>query len=360
MRRVVNAAGKMTYLGASRLSPGVIRAMAEAGREALEIEAFADQVGSDIARLVGADAARATASAAAGIAIAVAACRSGADEDRAYLVPQEMAGPTRVLIQAGHVVDFGAPIEQVIRLAGARPGVVGSVNRVQPHQLRAALEQGECASVLFVISHHTAQEGMLPLPQVVDIAHERSIPVVVDAAAEEDPRRWLRMGADLYVFSGHKAFSAPTSGFVCGKRGLIEACRLQEKGLGRAMKVGKETLAGLQAALEEWSRLDPTARMEQLEARVERLRQRLGHPNGEIAVSVSHDRTRGIPRLSLRTSPPTALAIQRALRSGDPKIFSRDHGIEAGLVEFDPRELDDADVELIADRVEKLLVTSPG
>lgn len=360
MRRVVNAAGKMTYLGASRLSAGVVHAMGEAGREALEVEAFADQVGSEIARLVGAEGARATASAAAGIAIAMAACRSGADEARASLVPQEMAGPARVLIQAGHMVDFGAPVEQVVRLAGARPEHVGSVNRVHPHQLRAALEQSECASVLFVISHHTAQGGMLPLAQVVELAHERSVPVVVDAAAEEDPRRWLGMGADLYVFSGHKAFSAPTSGFVCGTRELVEACRLQEKGLGRAMKVGKETLAGLHAALEEWSRSDPTARMEQLQAKVERLRRRLGDLGGEIAISVTHDRTRGIPRLSLRASPSTALAIQRALRSGEPKIFTRDHGIEAGLLEFDPRELDEADCDLIASRIEELLVTAQG
>jgi D-glucosaminate-6-phosphate ammonia-lyase len=65
--------------------------------------------------------------------------------------------------------------------------------------------------------------------------------VIVDAAAEEDLRLYVSQGADLVIYSGAKAFNAPTSGFITGKREWIECCKAQHHGIARAMKIGKET-----------------------------------------------------------------------------------------------------------------------
>src|SRR5690349_24260029 len=60
-------------------------------------------------------------SASAGITVAVAGCMTGADLARIERLP-DTTGLERneVAIQAGHMVYYGAPVEQAIRLTGAR------------------------------------------------------------------------------------------------------------------------------------------------------------------------------------------------------------------------------------------------
>ena len=63
-------------------------------------------------------------------------------------------------------------------------------------------------------------------------------------------------GADLAVYSGHKFLGGPTSGIVAGRKDLVRACYLQNRGIGRGMKVGKETILGVSAALKAWKTRD--------------------------------------------------------------------------------------------------------
>ena len=100
--------------------------------------------------------------------------------------------------------------------------------------------------------HSTISYGMLTLPEFVAICHARGVPVIVDAAAEYDLRRFLAEGADVAIYSGHKFIGGPTSGIVAGRKDLIRAGYLQNRGIGRGMKVGKESIVGLIAALEAW------------------------------------------------------------------------------------------------------------
>jgi L-seryl-tRNA(Ser) seleniumtransferase len=99
------------------------------------------------------------------------------------------------------------------------------------------------------------------LADVVAAAHRRDIPVVVDNAAGVPPIASLwhytrDLGADLVVFSGGKGLRGPaSSGVVLGRRDLIAACVANSSprhSLGRPMKVGKEELLGVLAAV-EWS-----------------------------------------------------------------------------------------------------------
>ncbi|WP_269476450.1 aminotransferase class V-fold PLP-dependent enzyme [Phytohabitans suffuscus] len=110
----------------------------------------------------------------------------------------------------------------------------------------------------------------LPLEQVVDLAHEAGVPVIVDAAAQLPPVEnlwhYTGLGADLALFSGGKGPRGPqASGLVLGRRDLVDACRAHacpNHALGRTMKTSKENVLGLVAAVERaaaWSTCTPTS-----------------------------------------------------------------------------------------------------
>ncbi|MEZ4727862.1 MAG: hypothetical protein R3E79_12100 [Caldilineaceae bacterium] len=53
------------------------------------------------------------------------------------------------------------------------------------------------AAFLYVQSHHTVQKGMLALKRCIELCQAQGIPVLVDAAAEEELPRFVTSGADL-------------------------------------------------------------------------------------------------------------------------------------------------------------------
>ncbi|PZZ12202.1 D-glucosaminate-6-phosphate ammonia lyase, partial [Escherichia coli] len=149
----------------------------------------------------------------------------------------------------GHNVDYGASILSAIRLGGGRVVEVGSSNLAALWQLESAITDAT-AALLYVKSHHCVQKGMLNIEDFAHVAQMYNLPLIVDAAAEEDLRAWVVSGADMVVYSGAKAFNAPTSGFITGKKIWIAACKAQHHGIARAMKIGKENMVGLVYALE--------------------------------------------------------------------------------------------------------------
>jgi D-glucosaminate-6-phosphate ammonia-lyase len=261
IQRVINAAGRMTMLGGSALAPDVADAMAEAGRTYGRLADLHQRAGELIAEHTGAEAAVVTTGAAAGIVLMAAACVAGSDPAAVELLPDVAHEKRDVLVQIGHMVSFGAPVAQMIRLGGGRAVSVGWANGVRPDHLSAAIGPNT-AAFLYVQSHHTVHHGMLPLGHCLELCHAKGVPVIVDAAAEEDPRLYVAMGCDLVAYSGGKAFGGPTSGFVAGRKELVAACRAQERGVARPMKVGKEAIVGLLVALERYAARDekPAAR----------------------------------------------------------------------------------------------------
>ena len=351
--RVLNASGKMTRLGGSVLAPSVLRAMAEASGAYVELDELKARAGAVIADFTGAEAAWVTSGAAAGIAVMTAAVVAGADPARVARLPNADWEPRSVLIQAGHWVNFGAPVEQMVRLGGGRPVAVGAPTHVTAEELRAAL-QPETAAVLFVQSHHAAQAGMLTLDQVLGTT-ERRVPVLVDAAAEEDLRRFIAAGADLVTYSGGKAFEGPTSGFVVGRAALVEACRAQERGLARAMKVGKEGILGLLAALDAYVTRDEAAERGRQRATVAELLDALaGLPHTRVA-EAPDEAGREIVRVALspdaRVLGFTAVDLARALAEGTPRVMVRAHRARAGTIALDPRPLVEADVPVLVEAI---------
>jgi D-glucosaminate-6-phosphate ammonia-lyase len=350
---VINAAGKMTALGGTAQSEAVAQAQAEAARSHVDVETLRRRAGELVAHATGAQAASITPGAAAGIAIAVAACITGTHIDRVLRVPNTDGLRRRVLLQAGHNVHFGASVTQMIELGGGRAEVVGWANSVPKGLLDATLAtHSDIVALLYVQSHHSVQEQMVSLQDCIAAAHRNGVPVIVDAAAEEDLRRYVALGADLVTYSGGKAIGGPTVGFIAGRHDLIEACELQQRGIARAMKVGKEQIVGLLVALEHYAAGDRAADRARQNALVGSMLAQLISVKGLRAYAKPDEAGRGIERLALaRSDGGDIRELVKFLAAGSPSIRTRNHHLDDGVALIDPREIDAAKATVIAERV---------
>jgi D-glucosaminate-6-phosphate ammonia-lyase len=350
VEQVINASGRMTRLGVNTLTDDVIDVMALGGRNYVDIEQLHEKVGEHIADLLGAEGAMVTTGAAAGISLMVAACVAGDDTSKIASLPGPVDGPTTFLIQAGHQVDFGAPVNQMVRIGGGVPVPIGSVNRVREEDLLGAITP-DVAGFIYVQSHHAVQKGTLSLLRCIEICSLRGVPVLVDAAAEEDLRRYIGSGADLVTFSGGKAIGGPTSGIIAGNRRLVHACRAQNAGIGRPMKVGKEQLLGLAVALEQYLTRDNEAEAARCSRLVNDLIEGFSAIKGLNTIRLDDEAGRGIERAGIQLDPESAAKLVKHLTDGSPPVFPRTHLVDAGIVAFDPRPLEDTHVEIILERV---------
>ena len=355
LRRVINAAGRMTALGASTQSTFVQQAMMQAASHYIDVEELLDAADRLIAQVTGAEAGFITSCSAAGIAITTAACISRGSRARTEQLPFPKGPPDEVILQKGHAIHFGAEIVQMLRLAGARVVEVGTVNRTLPHHLESAITE-HTAAVMVAVSHHTQPGGALSLAQTIEIAHRARVPVIVDAAAELDLCKYIAAGADLVIYSGHKGFSAPTSGIVAGSAPLIEACRMQNLGIGRTMKIGKENIIGCLAALTEHMQGGVPSRP----AEIDSLELALQDVDG-LKTSRHTDPTRPeIVRLRLTVNPVAAgldaQTLVRRLAEGSPSVRVREHGVSEDYVEIDFRTLTSGEVDEIAAAVHRVML----
>jgi L-seryl-tRNA(Ser) seleniumtransferase len=359
LRPVINVSGTMTSLGASIVVPEAIAAMSSILPHFVEMGDLHRLASRTIARLTGGEAGFVTASCAAGITLAIGAAMTGSDLAAIEQLP-DTTGLARdeVVVLAGHMVNYGAPIEQGIRLAGAKVVPVGQATSSHSYQLAGAISQ-RTAAALFVVSHHVANHGMVPLRTFVEIAHARGVPVVVDAASEYDLKLFLAEGADIVIYSSHKFLGGPTGGIVAGKKDLVRATYLQNRGIGRGMKTGKETILGTIAALEAWETRDHAAVRAREQAALDHwLSAFAGRPG--IRTEIEPDPTNNpLDRLKLHVDPSVArLAawdLADALAAGDPPIIVRDHLVEHGFFYLDPCNLHPEQEFTVSDRILAIL-----
>ena len=184
---VINAAGKLTALGGTAQTTAVADAQAAAAQAHVDLDELRAAAGRRLAELTGAEAATITCGAAAGIATSVAALISGGKPDLVTRLPDSNGLPNRILLQVGHDVNFGAPVVQMIRLGGGVPQLFGSSAQVTVDDIEAALaDHTDLAGFLYVQSHHVVLPNRLSLQRCIEACGKAGLPVVVDAAAEED------------------------------------------------------------------------------------------------------------------------------------------------------------------------------
>ena len=353
LKRVINACGKMTILGVSAVSPEVMQATAEAAGSFVEIDKLVDRTGQLVSTHTGAEDSYITSCASAGIAIAVAAVITRGEPDRVALMPDSSGMANEVLMLRGHNIDYGAPITSAIRLGGGRVVEVGQSNLAARWQLEKAISE-RTAALLFVKSHHSVQKGMLTLADFVEVAKAHQLPLIVDAAAEEDLRLYVSQGADLVIYSGAKAFNAPTSGFITGKREWIECCKAQHHGIARAMKIGKENMVSLVKALELYAEGADSMTPDALATTVDAISALHG-----FSAEIEQDEAgRAIWRVQVRVHPDVlgidARQVEALLRTGDVAIYTRRYFLHQGVFSIDPRTLDQSELAMIVERLAQI------
>lgn len=350
LRPIINASGTMTVLGASIMVPEAIAAMTAIAGEFVEMQQLHQLASEAVAQATGAEAGFITASCASAITLAVAATLTG---DRLLAIerlPDTTGLKREVLVQLGHMVGYGASLEQTIAMTGARVVPVGTVSMARDYQLEQAITENTACAV-FVVSHMTVQYAMLSLEQVCRICHAKGVPVIVDAASEYDLRGFLARGADLVVYSGHKFLGGPTSGIVAGSRALVRAAALQNQGIGRGMKVGKESIAGVIAALQAWGRRDHQAIRARERQALDLWLQVLA-PSADVHGRLVPDPTGNpLDRLRVTVRPDSAWTARRladALAAADPPVMVRDYQTDLGYFDLDPCNLHPGEAQTVA------------
>lgn len=354
LRRIINVSGTMTSLGASIVVPEAVQ-MAEAIlTEFVEINELHRRSSETIARLTGGEAGCISASCSSAITVALAGCMTGADLARIEQLPDTTGMKDEVLIQTGHMVYYGAPIEQAIRLTGAKVIPVGQSTYARPYHLAGKITERTAAAV-YVVSHHAVQYGQIELAEFCAVCRARGVPVVVDAASEYDLRGFLAKGADIACYSAHKFLGGPTAGIVAGRKDLVRAAFLQNYGIGRGMKVGKESVAGAIAALEAWEKRDHAAVRARETGYLKLWMDALSKVPGLKPTIVPDPTDNPLDRLQLTVLPDqagtTAWALAAALAAGDPPIIVRDHEVEHGHFYLDPCNLHAGEAEVVAKQI---------
>ena len=252
VKPMINAWGTITKVGGSRMHPEVLDAMKEASRAFVDIYVLKDNAGARIASMLGVEAATITSGAASGLAIAAAACMAGDDPVKILELPNTHGMKDEALVLNSHRILY----DQAMRLTGIKMIEVGLSTFATVEQVEAAIT--DKTALFFYAGESANSRGSLPLKDIAAVMKKHGVPVVVDAAAELPPvsnlTAFLEAGADLVVFSGGKEMRGPqSSGLILGTKDLVRNCTLNsypDHGVGRSMKVDKETIVGLVKAVE--------------------------------------------------------------------------------------------------------------
>src|SRR5712671_4845725 len=268
IKPVINGVGVVTVLGGSIMPPEVIRAMEEASRYFIPLPELEKKVGARIAELLQAPAAMVTCGAASAIAVGTAACLSQGDPAKLRQLPKRDGIRFEVIQQKSHRSGY----EHQMEACGARIVTVETRK-----ELEAAIN--EKTGMMFFLNKGEP-DGAIKSDEFVKIGKDRGVPTMNDAASDATPKenlwKYTKLGFDLVIFSGGKALRGPqSSGLLLGRKDLIEAALLAMSpfgGIGRGMKVGKEELCGLLAAVERYLKVDHEAEFRELDARVASIR----------------------------------------------------------------------------------------
>jgi len=320
VKPIINLWGTATRLGGALMDPEVAEAMVAASKESVKMDELQAAASRIISEITGAEAGYVTCGAASGLTLGTAACIAGLDVTRMERLPDTTGMPNEVLMAR----DQRNGRDHAIRAAGAKildvginESFTGGLRPVEAWEFEAAINERTAAIALVPYTWDPKKEKFMA--QVIAVAQQHNLPVLMDAAAAVPPlenlRRFIDMGADLVAYSGGKAIrGSQNTGILCGRRDLIASAALQHldmagfshmwfppssliakeellgqprQGIGRSQKVSKEALVGLLVRLRGLSKEKTVDEANQMQALLERIVNAIaGTPH--VATEITH------------------------------------------------------------------------
>lgn len=273
---VINGVGTVTNLGGSIMPPEVVDAMVQAAKHFVPFRELQQKAGDHIARLIGVPAAMISCGAASAITCGTAAAVTAGDDEKLRALPDTTGLKNEVIQQKAHRSGYEAQM-----------WVVGT--KTVWVETREELEKAlnERTAMMFFLNK-ADPVGALKRAEWIEVAKEHGVPTMNDAAADIPPperlHSYVEEGFDMVIFSGGKGLLGPQgSGLLVGRPDLIQTARKAISpygGIGRGMKVGKEEILGLVAAVERYLKIDHAAERRELDSRAKRVMDVLQGING--------------------------------------------------------------------------------
>jgi L-seryl-tRNA(Ser) seleniumtransferase len=327
VRPFINAAGTYTAMTASLMPPEVMDAINYASKHYVMLDELHDRVGERIATLLHCEAAMVTAGAASALTLGTSAVLTGTDRQKIVDLPDLRSMKSEVIIQRTHRVGY----DHAVRNCGVR-----LVEVETREDLEGAVN--EKTAMMFFYNNQN-KIGRIQDAEFVELGKKHGIPTFNDAAADVPPVdnlwKYTKMGFDLVTFSGGKGIRGPQSaGLLLGRKDLIAAARLNAppngNTVGRGMKVNKEEIVGMLAALELYLEKDHAKEQREFAKRAETIRSSAVSVPGVTAEVFVPEVANHVPHVRISWDAAargmTPEGVVRALRDGEPSIATRSEG----------------------------------
>ncbi|HZW66011.1 MAG TPA: aminotransferase class V-fold PLP-dependent enzyme [Hanamia sp.] len=355
--RVINAGVTMTFLSGSLMMPEVMEAINSTSHDFANMYELQDKVGAKMAEMLQVEAAMVTSGAACALLLGTAACITGKDPEKIKIIPNWPGARPEVIMQKSHRYLF----DQAITTCGAK-----IIEIEGPDEMDKAFNNNTVMALFF----NAADNSSVSRENFVALCKKHNIPSFIDAAADVPPVenlfKYQKMGFDMVTFSGGKMIRGPQSaGLLFGRKDLIEAAKLNhsphEAPIGRPMKVNKEEIFGMYAALKSYLERDHKKEWNDWLSRIERIRkiaEQVKSVKGETYVNPGP--ANAFPSLYLTWDQEvvkmTANDVQSALQKGTPSIVANvgnkdgNKVLNVGVVLLRPDQVD-----VVANRVKEIL-----
>jgi len=350
VRPFINCCSVRTMHGGSLMLPKVKAAIEAASRQFVNLDELMEAAGRRIAELTQAEWGIVTCGSAAAVALGTAACVAGNDPARMLRLPFTDGMVNRVIIPSKQRFAY----DQAVRMIGCPIVEIDTSEDLD----RALLEP---VALIVLLGKQEHLSGVR-LEEIASVARPRGIPIMVDAASEhiERPSPWLTRGADLVIYSGGKFLRGPqTSGLLLGNKRLVEAAWRNgspHQALGRPMKVSKEDIIGVIAALECWfEERDPAAERRRWDEDCRAIADRLTELDGVRCEVIEPEGVDRVPRLRIEWSrgrfPLDGLGLRQAVLDGEVRVMLDDNSATTNSIAVDPFQLQPGEAALVGDAV---------
>src|SRR5436190_1323640 len=316
----INAAGTYTVLTASTMPQEVQAAVALAAKKPVHLMELHEAAGNYLAGKLRCGGALVTSGAAAALTLGTAACMTLGNKDTIVNIPTDVAGvKNEVIVQKSHRYEY----DHAMRNCGVK------VIEVE------AMEQYENAFTekTVMTNFFNAVEAPIGREDWIRIAHKHGVPCFNDAAADVPPIsnlwNYTEMGFDLVAFSGGKGIRGPQcAGLLLGRKDLIESARLNNSpnsnAIGRGLKVAKEEIVGMVAAVDWFLEQDDAAMEAEYRKRAALIAERVKSvPSIEARVFIPSVANH-VPHLLVTYDPNrinvSAIEVMQRMREGVPRI----------------------------------------